>query len=102
MFNFLGEGVLMVLLLFLFLFFFESFQKTVKNPRPSTEEFEDLEIAGITPLYLAAAWGYPELVNYLLEKQAKERSAVECLWPSRVFFVALFKFRGYLQPKVAL
>ena len=32
------------------------------------EEFE--EEKGITPLYVAATWGYPELVKYLLQKEA--------------------------------
>ena len=34
----------------------------------AAEEFEDEK--GITPLYVAATWGYPELVKYLLQKEA--------------------------------
>jgi len=36
------------------------------------EEFEDEK--GITPLYVAATWGHPELVKYLLQKEASNTS----------------------------
>eukprot|EP00913_Durusdinium_trenchii_P031952 g29925.t1 len=44
---------------------------------------------GITPLYVAATWGYPELVRYLLQKQANpSRRDARGMTPLRVVLVA--------------
>ncbi|CAK9058642.1 unnamed protein product [Durusdinium trenchii] len=56
---------------------------------PSVDfEFEG-EMKGITPLYVAATWGYPELVRYLLQKQANpSRRDARGMTPLRVVLVA--------------
>ena len=47
------------------------------------QEFDDEK--GITPLYVAATWGYPDLVNYLLQKKVWWGfSSTAACWPDSI------------------
>lgn len=63
-------------------------------PDPCVDfEFEDEK--GITPLYVAATWGYPELVKYLLQKEANPRRRdLMGMTPLRVILQAEAKVSG--------
>lgn len=63
-------------------------------PDPCVDfEFEDEK--GITPLYVAATWGHPELVKYLLQKKANPRRRDPMgMTPLRVILQAEAKVSG--------